>query len=169
MTARIKKREEDPDEEELPDIEDVLEQMRENEDNIYVKFLELIGPCVMGVKLWRQGFDSNLDFRKIMGTPMEAFSLLIYENHYKSLFDENLKAKYTKSGTGWDGKGIERFIELMKLVKKSRDSDGKAFDAHYKNYLKTKGGGGGAQVNHVKVTKELVLDLDAYVNEMEAV
>jgi len=145
----------------IPNIEEVLGVLRSNDDNVYINFLELVGPCVMGIKLWKRGFKDGLKLSEIMGVPMEAFALLIYENHYESIKDPERKGKYTRSGTGWDTSGIERYMELLDIVEKSREESGDVFDETYKNFL-SESGGGTASIHHVSISKDMVSKMDRY-------
>jgi hypothetical protein len=121
-----------------------------NDDYIYfcVRFFK----CIVGVQAYNAGWDCDKKLSEIATPSDEALALLILENNearWSQEFDmvgsdESRvtlpKAKYTSSGRntsmkgftkkfgGWSARGIERFNELLKLVKADRSANGEWFD-----------------------------------------
>lgn len=121
-----------------------------NDDYVYfcLRFLK----CIVGVQAYNAGWDGDKKLSGIATPSDEALALLILENNearWSQEFDmvgsdESRvtlpKAKYTSSGRngsmkgftkkfgGWSARGIERFNELLKLVKADRIANGEWFD-----------------------------------------
>jgi len=123
-----------------------------NEDYIFfcVRFFQ----CIVGKSAYNAGWNAHKKLSEIATPSDEALALLFLENNearWSQEFDldetatEEMKAslpkaKYTSSGRngsmkgftkkfgGWSAKGIERFNELLKLVKADRSVNGEWFD-----------------------------------------
>lgn len=123
-----------------------------NEDYVFfcLRFLK----CIVGVSTFNAGWNAHKRLSELATPSDEALALLILENseaRWSQEFDlepsaaveaKTLlpKAKYTSSGrngsmkgftkkfSGWSAKGIERFNELLKLVKEDRIANGEWFD-----------------------------------------
>jgi hypothetical protein len=124
-----------------------------NED--YVFFCDRFFKCIVRVSVYNERWDSLTTMSDIATPSDEALALLILENNearwlqeFELQRDPSLveakaslpKAKYTNSGKnsrakgftkrfgGWSNAGIERFNELLRLVKEDRNENGQWFD-----------------------------------------
>lgn len=124
-----------------------------NED--YIFFCDRFFKCIVRVSVYNERWDSLQTMSDIATPSDEALALLILENNearwlqeIETQRDPSLggekkglpKAKYTNSGknssnrgftkrfSGWSSAGIERFNELLRLVKEDRSANGQWFD-----------------------------------------
>lgn len=114
-----------------PHPDDVL-CLRENKNNSYIVFCDMMMPSAHGKRRYSSAWESEDKLSKIVHVTTEAFALLVYENNYESMIDNTKKAKYTESGKDWSKEGINRYLDLCKMVADDRQEDNGKFDNEYK-------------------------------------
>jgi hypothetical protein len=140
----------------VPSLRNVLllRKLSNNSPNDdYVYFCLRFFKCIVGVQAYNAACDCDKKLSEIATPSDEALALIILENNearWSQEFDlmgnddsakiTLPKAKYTSSGRnatmkgftkkfgGWSVKGIERFNELLRLVKADRSANGEWFD-----------------------------------------
>jgi len=147
----------------VPPVSDMLLLRRLDRGGVnkaFLYFYHHILPCVAGLQKCRR--EGKLQRLGQIATPSdEALGLLLIENSEDRWLDEFEESKtrhgatsvstptmYTTSGTtneykaftgkncGWTVEGIERFNEILDMVKDDRKQNGKWFDDMWQLYLK---------------------------------
>jgi hypothetical protein len=113
----------------LPDtFEDVLESMRDVEDDCYFVVCRDFLPSIVGRNRWNAVVKSADSLTEVATKTDEAFMLLLLDNHWevwKNPADSGRKTKYTSSAgkgynCGWSNSGRERYRLFRMMVEESR-------------------------------------------------
>jgi len=124
--------------------------MRENTDDAYIVFCDVILSRVVGIDEWKRECSKKAisDFVTLGD---EAFGLLLLENSWKvwkqaaadgameeTADGDDGKTLYTLNGPGtkknggWKKEGLQRYVDLVAMVKTDRISDDGRFEHLYK-------------------------------------
>jgi hypothetical protein len=143
---------------EMMTIKDWL-TMRNDVGGMYTIFFEKFVVQVVGVARYRSKVSSQF-LSSFVTIGDEAFALLVLENceekwvdmHSNGVTKSKMKNKYTDGGSsaksgrsrmlkGWSNKGLNRFNELFKMVKKDRERKDVTFEGTFLNKTRDKGQG----------------------------